>query len=370
MAHLFIPSYNPYSNDYRFTKEINKHKQYIKHNTQKLQKINPQSKTLSREESKRGISLVVAGNKTRNDILQYLIILTADDYKSSLFSKSTYEKLKSKQKLYNGILNIANIEDFIINDKINTIDTLDTLDNKHKQYINDYIIDGQITPHVLYICLPKEQIYVSSHFFQYRYLDSKMNELITIFSSLCCKSIKLNFIRETSSTKNFNIEGAINLTPIDIKANIKLSNDNTSNNISSTLREINFQEPTKNDSINIDTFGDYSKFFYLPKDESWINIIRRRINNKSITDTFKYNYQDYHCISKKLYAHLQSLQIMLHYETQKYDNLVIEYDIEYFPFTYDIPKVPEVQIFSKTSHFKPLDIITKPYKYISNLFSS
>ena len=359
MAHLFIPSYNPYSNNYRFTKEINKHKQYIKHNTQKLQKLNPESKTLSREESSRGISLVVAGNKTRNDILQYLIILTADDYKSSLFSKSTYEKLKSKQKLYNGILNIANIEDFIINDTIDTIDTIDKIDNKHKQDINDYIIDGQITPHVLYICLPKEQIYVSSHFFQSRYLDSKMNELITIFSSLCCKSIKLNFIRETSSNTNLNIE-----------ANIKLSNKNTSNNLNSTLREINFQEPTKNDTIKIDLFGDYSKFFYLPKDESWINIIRRRINNKAIIDTFRYYYQDYNCISKELNAHLQSLHIILHYNTQKYDNFVIEYDIEYFPFTYDIPKVPEIQIFNKPSHFTPLNIITKPYKYISNLFSS
>ena len=295
MSHLFTPYDNPYSDEY---------------------KISSLSCSLS------PVSRVISPHR-QNDILEYLIILTRDDYKSGTFSKSTHDKLIDKLDLFMGILHIEKLDDFKLNNSNN---------------VNlQYKIDGNITPRLLYIRLPKEKLYISADVFQERYLDSKMNELISIFSTLCSKSIKISVMHENSSQFNLNIGAGANVKGVEVNANAKRESE--VNNKISTVREITFQEPRKNEKLNVDIFGNYNKFFYLPKDESWIDIIRRRINNKASGDDFKYNYKDYNCVTKELSTYLKILHINLQYNTAKYENLVIEYDVDYYPFTCEVEKV-------------------------------
>ena len=303
MSYLFTPNTNPYSTEYKLDIEENTHE---KHN----HVLSP-------------VSRIITPRRQHNDILQYLIILTREDYKSGTFSKSTYDKLIDKLDLFMGILNIEKLDDFRLNNP-NNMNLI-------------YKIDGNITPRILYIRLPKEKLYVSADVFQERFLDSKMNELISIFSTLWSKSIKISVTHEKSSQINLNIATGANINGVEVKANGKRESEE--NNKISTVREITFQEPNKNEKLNIDIFGNYSKFFYLPKDESWIDVLRRRINNKASSDVFKYNYKDYNCVTKELSTYLKVLHINLQYNTSKYDNLVIEYYVDYYPFTYEVEKV-------------------------------
>ena len=319
MSHLFVPKENPHSPVYKNKKE-KKFPLLLAGNT---------------------ITRVVEKHKYNNDILQYLIILTKEDYQSGTFSKSTYEKIKNKKHLFNGILNIEKLEDFISSTEPPLIDKL-PINNK-------YQIDGNITPRILYIRLPKEKLYVSSDVFQERCLDSKMNELISIFSTLQAKSIKISVIHENASNIKLNIGAGANVKGINVDANINSETDK-SNKISTT-REITFQDPENSEKLNVELFGDYNKFFYLPKDESWINIIRRRVNNKSSGDDYKYNYKDYNCVSKELSTQLKFLHINLQYNSSQYEKLIIEYDVDYFPCSQDLPKVAEVAEIEPLSGF-------------------
>ena len=88
MSHLFNPDTNPYSPEY------------------KLDEIESLTCALS------PVSRVISSPRRQtNDILQYLIILTRDDYKSGTFSKSTHDKLIDKLDLFMGILNIEKLDD-------------------------------------------------------------------------------------------------------------------------------------------------------------------------------------------------------------------------------------------------------------------
>ena len=328
MAHLFTPLTNPYSTSYNglMSREAMS-REAMSREAMSREAMSREAMSQDRRSSSPGISslmspisALVTPNKKHNDILQYLIILTKDDYKPTLFHRSVYDKLLEKSDLFMGILNIEKLEDVIKS--------------------NYYQIEGNITPRTLYIRLPKEKQYVLADVFQERYLDSKINELIAIFSTLCSKSITMSVIHENASSIKLNIGGGVNIKGVDMKATAKKEKE--SNSKTSTLREITFQEPEKNKQLDINIFGDYNKFFYLPKDESWLNIIRRRVNNKASGDIFKYNYNDYTCVSKELSAHLKVLHINLQYNTSKYDNLQIEYDVDYFPFTYEVEKVAEV----------------------------
>ena len=57
------------------------------------------------------ITSIISENK-HNDVLKYLIILNKEDYKPLLLSKSLYEKIMIKKKLFNGKLYIENIDFF------------------------------------------------------------------------------------------------------------------------------------------------------------------------------------------------------------------------------------------------------------------
>ena len=284
------------------------------------------------------ITSIISENK-HNDVLKYLIILNKEDYKPLLLSKSLYEKIMIKKKLFNGKLYIENI-DFFHNLGSPCEDQVEISEepNCNADNINsNYLIDGNIIPRIIYVRLPKEKIYVPIEVFQERLLDSKLNELITIFSTLQAKKIDISVIHEQAEKININLGAGVGVNVYGYDVNVDASIDNTNkiNKKNSTTRTMTFQNPDKNidSEFNMNVFGDYSQFFYLPKEFSWTNIIKRRINQKQLQDTYTYSYNDYNCISKELITHLKIMQFQFKYDTKRFENLKIEYVVDYFPFS-------------------------------------
>ena len=262
-----------------------------------------------------------------NDILNFLIILTDEDYinKHIFGGKSLYKKLLNKASLFYGNLDIKKFSEFT---------------NSANNIAHLYLIDGNLIPRIVYIRLPKEKLYVPAEHFQERYLDSKINELCNIFTTLQAESIQMSIIHENSSNIKLSISSGVTIQGIE--ANIECGKTTDTNKKITTTRHITFEKPDKNTNTNTNTvidtntFLNFEKFYYLSKDEGWIDIIRNRVYKKSKDSEYTYNYTENNCFSADLSAQMELLHIKFAYNSSKFENLKIEYKVIYFPFTGDV----------------------------------
>ena len=255
------------------------------------------------------ISSILTKNK-RNDFLEFLIIVSDDDYKSTMFYKSAYENLLKQRKYFNDNLNIVNKKEII----------------KH----NEYSIDGMAMLKKLYIKLPKEKLYVDSAQFHNRYLNSKINELISVFSVLRAKNIKVTVQSQTENNFKLNLSAGAKMNGVSLKAGINHSKDN-SNKLQSDWELEFFTNDKNNNKININDFADENRFYYLPKEAEWIDAIRKRISQNVSSDKFTYSYSDTNDIKYKGFTNLKLFNISCDYNRKQYENININYVIEYYP---------------------------------------
>jgi hypothetical protein len=256
---------------------------------------------------KETIGTLLKNNKT-NDFLEFLVILNDKDYITGYFTKSYYQKLLEQKYYFPGELHIINEKELKNNN------------------IKNYFIEGNVMLKKIYIKLPKENIYVDSNNFQEKYFNSKINELISIFSIMNVKKIELSFNSENTDDFKLNISSSIH-TNIDIEAGV--NNDiNKHNNL---IKKWKITFNNNKNQINIKDFTDKNKFYYLPKEAEWIEIIRKRVNRNMLTDNYVYSYSDTNNFNLKLFSNLKLLNIDLTYNNNKYNNIKIEYDVEYYP---------------------------------------
>ena len=259
--------------------------------------------------SSKSISSILTKNK-KNVFLEFLIILCDDDYKSSFYYKSTYENVLKQRKFFNDNLTIVNKKEIIKN--------------------NEYLIDGLATLKKLYIKLPKENLYVNSSQFHNRYLNSKINELISIFTVLKAKNIKVTIESQTENNFKFNLSAGVKMNGVSLKTGAEKSKDSTHKLQSSWELEF-FQDGNSNTKININEFADEKRFYYLPKEAEWIDAIRKRISQNVSTDKFTYSYSDTNDIKYKAFTNLQLFNISCDYNRKQFENITINYEIDYYP---------------------------------------
>ena len=275
--------------------------------------------------SSKSITSILTKNK-KNVFLEFLIILCDDDYKSAFYYKSTYENLLKQRKFFNDNLNIVNKKDITKN--------------------NEYLIDGMATLKKLYIKLPKENLYVNSSQFHNRYLNSKINELISIFTVLKAKHIKVTIDCQTENNFKFNLSAGVKLNGVSLKSGAEKTHDksnklqsnweleffqnnngNTNGNNNGNTNNVN----TNHTKININEFADDNRFYYLPKEAEWIDAIRKRISQNVSSDKFTYSYSDTNDIKYKAFTNLQLFDISCDYNKKQFENITINYEIEYYP---------------------------------------
>ncbi len=254
------------------------------------------------------IGCVIQQNKT-NDIMEFLIILNDVHYSHSIFQSSDYSKLLKQSVYFPGTLHIINIKKL-----------------KEDEY-KDYIVEGNVMVKKLYAKLPKEKIYVDFANFNEKYFNSKINELISIFSVLKAEKIILSMYSETSDDLSVNFMGGVRANNVDVDVGSGVETHH-----SSKLQkkwEIKFSKTSGH--IKTIEFVDTKKFYYLPKEPEWIEIIRKRISRGMVEDNYVYNYYNTANFSAKLFTNLNMLHVDANFNSDKYNNITIEYEVTYYP---------------------------------------
>jgi len=264
--------------------------------------------------SSKSINSILIQNK-KNDFLEFLIILCDDDYKGTFFYKSTYDNLLKQRKFFNDNLNIVNKKDI--------------------KKSNEYLIDGMATLKQLYMKLPKENLYVNSSQFHNRYLNSKINELISVFTVLKAKCIKVTIDSQSENNFKLNLTAGVKMNGVSFKTGAEKTQDK-SNKLKSDwelefFQNCNNTNTNTNTKININEFADEKRFYYLPKEAEWIDAIRKRVSQNVSSDKFTYSYSDTNDIKYKAFTNLQLFNISCDYNKKQFENININYEIEYYP---------------------------------------
>jgi len=240
-----------------------------------------------------------------NDIFEFLIILDEFSYIDCCFcSKSSYDIINSYKSKFPGRLAIINMNDLS----------------------NTFIIDGYVKIKTLYIKMPKENIYVDSRKYQEKQFNSKFSELIRIFSELNAKKVNFYFQNTEQESLSF-----------DSKLEVKVATDTNVNvqNVHSQLIQkkmyIEFDKRADfNSVIDIKKFSNKSKFFYLPKEFEWMEVINNRVNGNMKNQEYSFLFLDDYIFNSTFNNTLEFLDIKFGYETSKYNEITISYQVEYY----------------------------------------
>lgn len=268
------------------------------------------------------ISEVVEGNM-ENDFLDFLIVLKDKHFKNGLFFKSYASKLGYLYDELPGRLKIVKKEDL----KTDLVIKGRLIERKQ-----NYHIEGNVMFKKIYMRLPKEDIYIDSKNYQNRYFNSKINELINIFSVMKAKSIKMSVINENNNDVKLQLASSANAV-ID-RVSLSASGFNSQTNNIQSQWTITFDEKKDDkDKVNINVFANKKRFYYLPKEKAWQDIIRRRLNEGMRTYNYVYNYTDSNVFDANLCAELKFLKLDFQYNRKSYENIQINYEVEYYPLT-------------------------------------
>jgi hypothetical protein len=260
------------------------------------------------------ISTVVEDNMG-NDFLDFLIVLKDKHFKSTFLSKSYASRLEYLHDKLPGRLEILKKDD---------LTALSLSIERQKKYH----IEGNVMFKKIYMRLPKEDIYIDYKHYQNRYFNSKINELISIFSLMKAKSIKMLVINENNDEVHLNLAASAHAVIDEVKVGTTVGKSQK-NNIQSQWT-ITFDE--KNDKkIDIHDFANKKRFYYLPKEKQWQDIIRRRLNDSMRTYDYVYNYSDSNEFDVGLSSELKFLKLDFDYNRKNYENIQINYEVEYYP---------------------------------------
>jgi len=257
--------------------------------------------------------------------MSFLILLMEEDYVKlpRYCFKSNKDRISTSRGNFPGTLHIRHYAD------------MNLLDLK-----KEFIIEGHALPKQLYVRLPKENIYVPYENYSTKYLNSKLAELRDLFIHLKAKKI---VITKTEIVGN-KIGAAANIGSSRI-GGVGAGFENE------TIMQNQFKEELYFDADNkpIDTSffsrantscenyfahaNNYvkPKFYYLPQEYEWEDIIERRLNNKLVQDKYTYYHSDTRILKANLMNRLKIFDINIDVEKNEQRVLKIEYDIEYHP---------------------------------------
>lgn len=243
-----------------------------------------------------------------NHILDFLIVLDDFQYIHWCCYKSTYDLIYLEKSKFPGNLKIVHVNELG----------------------DQYIIDGPVQTKTLYIKMPKENVYVESTKYQEKQFHSKFNELISIFSELNAKKVNFYFHNIDERSLQFDSKLKIKgIIPINngVNKNVHIHESNTQN----IRKKMSIDFDRRKDShIDINRFADSSKFYYLPKEFDWIEVIRNRIHGNMKNQNYSFNFSNDYQFRSNFYDSLKKLEIEFGYASYKFNEIHIEYEVEYY----------------------------------------
>jgi hypothetical protein len=250
----------------------------------------------------------------KNDKLKFLILIREEDTvkRFYLFNYSMRDFLMAKKKKLPGDLSVISFD---------SIDSIDVM--------KDYIIESNPIPNQLYIKLNSTNIYVSENTYEMKNFLSRQNELKNIFVELGAKSIKYHVKRTGSSSSSTDANVGLETGAVGLGQEFNLTN-NKSNSTQERSR-LTFDYNEKIDNISYDTFSNIDKFYFLPKEYEWQDIIIRRLEHSQLTDKYVLKNNSNIKISASAKSNLKFAKIGFGYGIEDLDSTEIEYDVEYYP---------------------------------------
>ena len=253
----------------------------------------------------RTVTTLVKRNR-KNDFMKLLIILNDKHYIKKCWShKSLFYQLLEQE--FPGDIDIVNESDLKKNEK--------------------FIIKDTVALKKLYIRLPKENLYVDSSKYEEYLLNSITNEFLRVISTLKPMSIKLQIFNENNTDINFNMNSSISFNGLEAESGIKNQQTNNSNNKKEWL--LTFTKDRKR--MDLSCFLDKTKFYYLPKNTEWGDLIHNRVTYNVNTASYVYEHTINNNIDIEFLQNMRGLNIDCKYKKSNYENLRFEYEIAYYP---------------------------------------
>lgn len=224
--------------------------------------------------------------------LEFLIILKEHDFNDKKCF-SLLKKIKKSTKKLPGIVHICSFDN-----------------------IKQYKIKGLILPYVLYMKLPKDNIYVSSDSWESEFFNSQTLELLRIFTLIGAYEIKFKTTRDYNDNNGLNIQGNANLNTINIplKVNAEFEHYEDADDSNAFDGQIKIKKPNVEKYENINDLINKNDLFYIKNNNEWQSLISYKLQNDTITK-LKFNmtfYREFNCVSK-ISADLEAIGISVCY---------------------------------------------------------
>jgi hypothetical protein len=256
------------------------------------------------DSKKMTITSLVKQNR-KNDFLNFLIVLSDKHYKPNFFKHSLYDSLL--QYDFPGNVNIVN--------------------QKKLQENEAFIIKDTVILKKLYMRLPKENLYVDSSKYEEHLLHSITNEFLRVISSLKPMSIKLKIYNQNKKNIDFDVNASVSFQGLDASSGVKNQQITNSDNKKEWL--LTFVKQDK--KIDLSCFLDKTKFYYLPKNADWGELIHNRINYNVNTASYVYEHTMDDNMDVEFLQKMKFLTIDCKYKKSVYENIRFEYEIMYYP---------------------------------------
>lgn len=240
----------------------------------------------------------------RNSRLQFLILLRDVDYKKCIFSFR--DILWYKKNHFPGDLILENFDDC------------------HQL---PYFIEEPILPRQLYVMLPKEKMFVPSDVFTEMYIRSKMRELLHIFTKLNAKVVKFTRYNSESELSNIALDASLSFPNGNVQEVAKVINEDKS--LIGTEYVMRFKE--NQEPFSIKDFLNVDSYHYLRQEPDWQYIIKRRVDYGMTYHKYSYTNNERKLLKRKFVSKMKVLDLGAEYDWEKYKELTIDYEIEFYP---------------------------------------
>lgn len=238
----------------------------------------------------------------KNEITKFLILLTDSDFESAC---------PMMPSLNYRIIHFNDFPGQLIIDRFSNIENL------------DYKIEDSPQPKLLYILLPKEQLYINIKDYDSRILTSKMEEITNIFMYLGATEINSTKYYKTSKNENIAIGGGVDINGVNISS--ETYGENSTTNVNETMETLSF--PSQPDfKLFIPELYNYH---YLPKTNEWQHIIKRRVDG--LIKEYKYTFINTETkkLRRKLINKLKYLNITVDYNHEEFLNIKKTFDVKF-----------------------------------------
>ena len=158
-------------------------------------------------------------------------------------------------------------------------------------------------------------------------MESQHEELKYIFALLGAKSIKWKILDKKD--ENNELSGKVNVSTGAINGGLGFENNENNSDLFKNEGIRTF--PDNKIVPNIKNILNDKSIYYLMMEDSWKEIIKRRIESNIEYDKFSYLYQNKMVIQKGFDANLDKMGIQFNYQNSIMKKCEISYEITYYP---------------------------------------